>query len=106
MLFVGRYKQNMTRRHVNGLSGSAEASAARRDDVDLVLFMWLLWILGSGRNAVRPQAQGWHAQVLAVLRSALCFKLSNICQVLHRADLTVAFIVGGIGRAALNVPSF
>lgn len=106
MLFVGRDKQDVTRRYINGLSGSAEASAARSDDVDLVLAMWLLRILGSGRNTVRPQAQAWRAQVLAVLRSPLCFKLSNVGQVLHLADLTLAFVVGGIGRAAPNVPSF
>jgi hypothetical protein len=87
VLLARRDEQRIARCHVNGLSGGSESRAAGCDEVDLVLFMWLLRIAGASRNAVRAEAQAWSPEVFAILRSARSLIDSYLCQMLHRVIL-------------------
>jgi hypothetical protein len=49
--------------------------------------MWLLRVLGAGRDAVRAEAHAWNAEVFAIFGSALSLMDSYICQMLHRVIL-------------------
>ena len=92
MLLVRRDEQRMSRRHVNRFSSSSEARSPGCDEVDLVFFMWLLWILGSSWNAVRAEAHAWNTQVFTIFRPVLSLIDSNIGQMPHGVILRLRLL--------------